>query len=225
MTSLPTATGSLPSIMAMMSYGPVTRWAEWTPESLAIFPHAARAFRVPHYVLGDSAFVEAMRQVVAAHAPGAAARIALETLLARVCQAVGLTPAQLAGGGRTPAAVVARAGIAYCWVEGLGRPGRPLAPRLGVQPAAVPKAARRGAATAARWRRLLQEFQKSSDATPLHSTGLLGQRCFDLAHEQWQVGGREAQPGSGNAVMLDIRRDVFVMRIGTGERGIVRMRL
>jgi hypothetical protein len=119
------------------------------------------AYQGDERILGDSAFVEAMRQAVADHAPGAAARITLEKLLARVCQAVRLTPAQLAGGGRTPAAVVARAGIAYCWVEGLGRPGRPLAPHLGVQPAAVPKAARRGAATAARWRRLLQELKES----------------------------------------------------------------
>ena len=66
---------------------------------------------------------------------------------------MGLTPAQFTGGGRTPAAVVARAGIAYCWVEGLGRPDRPLAPHLGVRPAAIPKAAR--------WRRLLQDLQES----------------------------------------------------------------
>ncbi len=102
-----------------------------------------------------------MRQGVAEPAPGAAAQIALEPLRARVCQAVGRTPAQLAGGGRTPAAVGARAGIAYCWVGGLGRPGRPLASRLGVQPAAIPKAAQRGAATAARWRRILQDLQES----------------------------------------------------------------
>jgi len=43
----------------------------------------------------------------------------------------------------------------------LGHPGRPLAPYLGVQPAAIPKAARRSAATAGRWRRLLTEFQES----------------------------------------------------------------
>jgi len=43
----------------------------------------------------------------------------------------------------------------------LGHPGRPLAPYLGVQPAAIPKAARRSAATAGRWRQLLTEFQES----------------------------------------------------------------
>jgi hypothetical protein len=46
----------------------------------------------------------------------------------------------------------------------LGHPGRPLAPYLGVQPAAIPTAARRGAATAGRWRQLLTEFQESYEA-------------------------------------------------------------
>ena len=36
---------------------------------------------------------------------------------------------------------------------------RPLAPQLGVQPAAIPEAPRRGAATTAQWRRLLNELQ------------------------------------------------------------------
>ena len=49
----------------------------------------------------------------------------------------------------------ARAGIAYLWTEVLGHPGRPLAPALAVFPAAVYKAARRGAAQAAVWQRLL----------------------------------------------------------------------
>jgi putative transposase len=123
------------------------------------------AYQGDERVLGDSAFVEAMRQAVVVQASGAAMQIPLETLLDRVCQTVGLTPAQLAGGVRTPAAGIARAGIAYCWVECFGHTGRPLAPPLGVRPAAIPKAARRGAVTAARWRRFLQELQESQDAT------------------------------------------------------------
>lgn len=39
----------------------------------------------------------------------------------------------------------ARAGLAHLWVEDLGHPGRPLANVLGVHPAIVFKAARRGA--------------------------------------------------------------------------------
>ena len=74
---------------------------------------------------------------------------------AQVCRQVGLAPATLQGGGRTARHTAARAGIAYLWTEGLGHPGRPLAGVLGVCPAAVYKAARRGAAQAPTWQRLL----------------------------------------------------------------------
>ena len=57
--------------------------------------------------------------------------------------------------GRRNAVQQARAGLANLWVEVLGHPGRSLAPVLGVQPAAIPKAARRGAKQAHVWRRLL----------------------------------------------------------------------
>ena len=62
---------------------------------------------------------------------------------------------ELQGGGRTPQHTRARAGIAYLWTAVLGRPGRPLAPVLGVFPAAVYKAARGAAAEAVMWQRLL----------------------------------------------------------------------
>ncbi len=108
-------------------------------------------------VLGSSEFVEALRRTVeAAEAPRRPWR-ALEPLLARVCRHVGLPREALGGGGRRLAVQQARAGLAYLWVEVLGHPGRPLAPVLGVQPAAIPKAARRGAKQAHVWRRLLAE--------------------------------------------------------------------
>jgi REP element-mobilizing transposase RayT len=119
------------------------------------------AYQGDERVLGDTAFVQQMQRTLEAQVAQSAVRMPLETLLAAVCQAVGLTPAQLAGGGRSPAAVIARAGIAYLWVEVLGHPGRSLAPHLGVHPAAIPKAAQRGAATAPRWRQLLLGLQES----------------------------------------------------------------
>jgi hypothetical protein len=82
-------------------------------------------------------------------------RIPLERLVAQVCRQVGLAPATLQGGGRTARHTAARAGIAYLWTEVLGHPGRPLAGVLGVCPAAIYKAARRGAAQAPTWQRLL----------------------------------------------------------------------
>ena len=66
-----------------------------------------------------------------------------------------LRPASLRGGGRRPAVSRARAGIAYLWTEFFGRSGRALPPVLGVQPAAVYAAARRGRADRMRWERLL----------------------------------------------------------------------
>ena len=68
---------------------------------------------------------------------------------------VGMTPDRLAGSGRRPPVPQARAGIAFLWVDVCGHPARPLTAYLGVQPAAVLKAAHRGAQAAARWRALL----------------------------------------------------------------------
>jgi len=118
------------------------------------------AYRGDERVLGSTAFVAALQRA-ATPTPAAPPAPTVATLCAHVCAAVGRTPAQLAGGGRTPPAVVARAGIAFLWVEVLGHPGRPLAPQLGVQPAAVPKAARRGAATTRQWRQVPARLQES----------------------------------------------------------------
>jgi len=106
-------------------------------------------------VLGGSAFVERYQRTVEPPAALPQRRITLERLVAQVCRQVGLTPATLQGGGRTARHTAARAGIAYLWTEVLGHPGRPLAGVLGVFPAAVYKAARRGAAQAPTWQRLL----------------------------------------------------------------------
>jgi len=112
------------------------------------------AYQGDERILGSSDFVEDYRRKIAAAAP-AAARVSLETLCNRVCRHVGLPPTALAGGGRTQVLTRARAGLAYLWVEVLGRSGRALAPTLGVHPSAIPKAARRGARAAAMWRTLV----------------------------------------------------------------------
>ncbi len=130
-------------------------------EAVQALRRGREAYAADERVLGSSTFVETLRCQAAAPAGPASRGPILGALLAHVCAVLELTPVQLAGGGRGPTAVAARAGVAYLWVEVLGRPGRPLAPYLGVQPAAIPKAARRGAATAGRWRRLLDEIQES----------------------------------------------------------------
>lgn len=106
-------------------------------------------------VLGGTEFVLALQQEVEGrrtrrpHAD-------LQGIVARVCAAGGLHPEALRGGGRRPAVAEARAGIAYLWVGVLGQSGRALAQVLGVQPAAVYKAARRGEAAPGRWDQLLK---------------------------------------------------------------------
>ena len=110
-------------------------------------------------ILGNSAFVEACLREV----EWQAARVerqrkrspSLDEVVARVCRAVGVPPEAPGAGGRRPAVSRAREGIAYLWMEVMGRPGRPLASRLGVQSASIYKAAQRGRAVAAKWERLL----------------------------------------------------------------------
>jgi putative transposase len=106
-------------------------------------------------VLGGGEFVERLwREAQAARTP-APARLSLETVIARVCQQTGTTPAEVAGGGQRAAVTRAREGIAHLWVGALGQSGRRLAPVLGVAPQSVYRAAVRGAAQAAEWASLL----------------------------------------------------------------------
>jgi REP element-mobilizing transposase RayT len=107
-------------------------------------------------VLGGGEFVERLwRETEAARHPPPS-RLPLDTVLARVCQQTGTTPAEVAGGGRRPAVTRAREGIAHLWVGALGQSGRRLAPVLGVAPQSVYRAAARGAARAAEWAPLLK---------------------------------------------------------------------
>lgn len=84
------------------------------------------AYQGDERILGSRAFVEGYRRAAAGSAP--AARVPLETLLTRVGRHGGIGPTALAGSGRTPALVRARAGLAYLWVDVLGCSGRALAP-------------------------------------------------------------------------------------------------
>jgi len=106
-------------------------------------------------VLGSSAFVAAVQRELSPRVQRLVPACPLARLCAHICAHVGIAPAALQGGGRGPAVSRARAGIAYLWVERLGHPGRPLAPALGIHPAVVYQAARRGAAQAREWDRLL----------------------------------------------------------------------
>ena len=96
-----------------------------------------------------------VRRGVETAARPAPRRLALATLLARVCRHVGLRADQLAGGRRCAPVSRARDGIATLWMEGLGHPGRPLAAVLRVRPHAFYQAGARGRHGRAGWDRLL----------------------------------------------------------------------
>ena len=107
-------------------------------------------------VLGSPEFVAGLQRAANAAARARAPRVALDTVITRVCRHLGLAPAALTGGGRRTALQRARAGVAYLWVEVLGHPARPLAQSLGVSPQAVYQAVARGRETRAEWERVLK---------------------------------------------------------------------
>ncbi len=117
------------------------------------------AYAADERVLGSSDFVESLRheaerqerERITLHRRGPV----LPNLIRRVAQAAGLRPEALTGGGRARALAQARDGLAYLWVEGLGRSGRELARALALQPVSVYRAARRGHERRAEWDRLL----------------------------------------------------------------------
>jgi hypothetical protein len=106
-------------------------------------------------VLGSTEFVAALQRTLDVPTPAQAPRVALDTVITRVCRQLGISAAALTGGGRRAAVQRARAGIAYCGVEVLGHPGRPLAGALGVSPQAVYQAVARGRATRRAWEGVL----------------------------------------------------------------------
>ena len=123
--------------------------------AVAVLRRGREAYLGDERILGSREFVARIHRTLEPAATGPAARLTLEALVARVCRRVGVPPAALAGGGRVPRLTRARQGIAYCWIEVLGRPGRPLAPVLGIRPQNVYRAAMRGREAHAEWRRVL----------------------------------------------------------------------
>ena len=105
-------------------------------------------------VLGSSEFVEQiMREANTQRIPSAtaAATLDLSSLKEIVCAACGVTPGAVSATGRTRVISKAREGLAYLWVEFLGRSGKQLAIDLGLRSESVYKAAKRGRVERERW--------------------------------------------------------------------------
>lgn len=106
-------------------------------------------------ILGRGAFVERVRREVEISGGRVRRGLPLNTLIEKVCAAVGVSWEVLLSGSRQPAACRAREGIAYLWIETWGRSGRQLAPALGVRPQSAHAAAKRGRKGAVAWDRIV----------------------------------------------------------------------
>ncbi len=119
-------------------------------------------FRADERILGSSAFVEHLQQEAEqreqARLRFRARGPALSTLLRRVAEAAGLPPTALTGGGRTRAVAHARDGLAYVWVDVLGRSGADLASALALRPVSIYRAARRGRTQHTTWEALVKSI-------------------------------------------------------------------
>jgi REP element-mobilizing transposase RayT len=106
-------------------------------------------------ILGSSDFVETLRRE-AEQEEGRRTALRrrtpdLATLLDRMATAAETPADALTGGGRGRALVRVRDGLAYLWVELLGRSGQALAQALRLAPASIYRAARRGRAQRGEW--------------------------------------------------------------------------
>ena len=132
--------------------------------AVAALRRGREAYAADERILGDSDFVGAVQAEVEALARQRARLHArtpdLATLLRRVTAVAGVAPTALTGGGRTRAITRVRDGLAYLWVEVLGRSGRALAEALGLQPMSVYRAARRGRREREGWMRVMGDEVK-----------------------------------------------------------------
>jgi REP element-mobilizing transposase RayT len=78
------------------------------------------------------------------------------SLIEQIAKAEGMTPERIRGAGRPRNVSRVRDGIAYLWVECLGRSGRALARELGLRAESVNRAARRGQERSEFWRKILK---------------------------------------------------------------------
>lgn len=115
-------------------------------------------------ILGSREFVERVRQDMSGRlvpSPTRLRSLSVERGVERVCQAIGVRAEELQGGGRRAVVSRARAGIAYLWLEWLGRSGPTIARAVGVHPATIYEVARRGRREATYWEQLGVDFKPS----------------------------------------------------------------
>jgi hypothetical protein len=110
-------------------------------------------------VLGGAEFVEDLMKRLEKEGDNKARLLKREPLeishwVRKVCEATGVREEALSGPGRRSEVCLAREGLAYVWVEALGRSGRELAGVLNIRPESVYKAAKRGKEDRKRWEKM-----------------------------------------------------------------------
>ena len=116
-------------------------------------------YAVDERILGGTDFVvqllQEMEKAEARRAHATWRTMDAQMLIEKVSQAEGVLAERLRGVGRPRVASRVRGGIAYLWIECLGRSGRQLAGELGIRPESVLRAARRGKGEEQYWQRIL----------------------------------------------------------------------
>ncbi|MEE9145066.1 MAG: hypothetical protein V3U06_09910, partial [Candidatus Binatia bacterium] len=111
-------------------------------------------------ILGGSTFVEEIRQEIESEREKDPARgyraVSLKEVLKKVCQAEGVRPGEVAGGGRRAVQCRVREGVAYLWIEWLGHSGVPAARAVGIRREGVYRVAERGRQQAKYWQKVLK---------------------------------------------------------------------
>jgi putative transposase len=128
--------------------------------AVAALRRGREAYGGDERILGSTDFVEAMRQTVQRLEPGRAPRMALPTLVARICRATGVSLAALQRGSRRASVAHARAGLAYLAIDRYGYSAVALRDWLGVGAPSIGKAAQRGRAAHTHWDPLLGQATK-----------------------------------------------------------------
>jgi hypothetical protein len=114
------------------------------------------AFSADERILGSSEFVGGtLKQLQSIATEARSTDPSFDLLVTKVCKETGLTREALTSGSRFREHIRARDGLAYLWIECLGRSGRELARQINIRPESTCRAGRRGRDESERWRRLL----------------------------------------------------------------------
>jgi putative transposase len=138
----------------LMGGGLVRSAGGWT--AVATLRRGREGYAGDERILGDSEFVETVREEIeraeTARARGQWHTVTATDLIARLAAAEGISVERLLGSSRARILSRVRQGIAYLWIEELGRSGRALARDLHLRPESIYYAARQGRKNAAHWR-------------------------------------------------------------------------